>query len=140
LAKVTLDARRQLRLPERRRSFQRLAQKLNPFLFLPSPDVGRAQSVCEAGSLLIFRRQSLTKMLDGLPQFALMNEDPSEVKMGQPVGGTIFERLAVMLSRLAQPPFPFDNRGVIVMSIRVEQRWNACAASAYRSCSASSTP
>jgi hypothetical protein len=81
LAKVPLDARRQLRLPERLRAFHRLTQILNAFLFLPGPDVCRAQSVCVAGSLLIFRRQSLTKMLDGLRQFALMNEDPSEVKM-----------------------------------------------------------
>src|SRR5215510_8111245 len=55
-AEVSFDARRQLCLPERRRAFQRLAQILNPFLFFPGPDVGRAQSVSEAGSLLVFRR------------------------------------------------------------------------------------
>src|SRR5215475_1568620 len=96
LVKVSFDARRQLCLPERRRAFQRLAQILNPFLFLPGPDVGRAQRVSEARSLLVFRRQRSMKMLDGLLQFALINEDPPEVKMRQPVAGAIFNRLAVM--------------------------------------------
>src|SRR5262245_18459597 len=106
LAKVSLDARRQLRLPERRRALQRLAQILNTFLFVPGPDIGRAQGVSEAGRLLIFLSKCLMKMFDGLRQFALVNENPSEVKMRQPMTGFIFKRLPVMFGRFIQPPFP----------------------------------
>ncbi len=45
LAKVSLDARRQLCLSERRRAFQRVTQILNPFLFLPGPRICRSERI-----------------------------------------------------------------------------------------------
>src|SRR5215510_15868145 len=60
------------------------------------------------------------EMFDGLSEFVLMNENPPEVKMGQPVAGAIFDRLAEMFSCLVQSTFPFDHRGVIVMGLGVE--------------------
>jgi len=82
--------------------FRRLARILNSFLFPAGQDIGRARRLFEAGSMFIFRRQRPTKMPDGLRQFALINENTSEVKMRQPVAGTIFGPLAVMFSRLIQ--------------------------------------